>query len=44
MHLNPPVVKEATEEIRNRKTEAPKNIRMKNNRFISFLTRKILPH
>ena len=27
MHLNPPMEKEAPEEIRNRKTEAPKNIR-----------------
>ena len=35
MHLNPPVMKEATEEIRNRKTEAPKNMRKKNNRFNS---------
>jgi hypothetical protein len=35
MHLNPPVVKEATEEVRNRKTEAPKNMRKENNRFVS---------
>ena len=27
MHLNPPMEKEAPEEIGNRKTEAPKNIR-----------------
>ena len=44
MHLNPPVVKEATEEVRNRKTEAPKNMRKENNRLISPLMRKILPH
>ena len=31
MHLNPPMEKEASEEIRNRKTEAPKNIRKQNN-------------
>ena len=35
MHLNPPVMKEATEKIRNRKIEAPKNMRKKNNRFDS---------
>jgi hypothetical protein len=40
MHLNPPVMKEATEEIRNRKTETPKNMRKENNRFISTLMRK----
>ena len=44
MHLNPPVVKEAMEEIRNRKTEAPKNMRKENNRFVSSLIRKRLPH
>ena len=44
MHLNPPVVKEATEEIRLRKTEAPKNMRKENNRFVSSLMRKRLPH
>ena len=43
MHLNPPMEKEAPEEIGNRKTEAPKNIRKENNRFISFLMRKELP-
>ena len=43
MHLNPLVVKEATEEIRNRKTEAPKNVRKKNNRFVCSLVRKRLP-
>ena len=31
MHLNPPMEKEAPEEIGNRKTEAPKNIRKENN-------------
>jgi len=44
MHLNPPVVKEAMEEVRNRKTEAPKNMRKENNRFVSPLMRKRLPH
>ena len=43
MHLNPPMEKEAPEEIGNRKTEAPKNIRKENNRFISFLLRKRFP-
>jgi hypothetical protein len=43
MYLNPPVVKKASEEIRNGKTEAPKNMRMKNNRFIFTLMRKGLP-
>ena len=31
MHLNPTMMKKASEEIRNRKTEAPKNIRKENN-------------
>jgi len=35
MHLNPPVVKESTEEIRNGKTKAPKNMRKKNDRLVS---------
>ena len=35
--------KEAPEEIGNGKTEAPKNIRQENNRFIPFLMWKILP-
>ena len=43
MHLNPPMVKEAPEEIINRKTEATKNMRKKNNRFVFFLMRKELP-
>ena len=43
MHLNPPMEKEAPEEIGNRKTEAPKNIRKENNRFVSFLMRKRFP-
>ena len=43
MHLNPPVLKKAPEEIRNRKSEAPKNMRKKNNRFVSFLMGKRLP-
>ena len=36
--------KEAPEEIGNRKTEAPKNIRKENNRFVSFLMGKRFPH
>ena len=43
MHLNPPMEKEAPEQIRNRKTKAPKNIRQENNRFVSLLMRKGLP-
>ena len=43
MHLNPTVMEKAPEEIRNRKTEAPKNMRKKNNRFIFSLMRKKLP-
>ena len=43
MHLNPPMMKFAPKEIRNRKTEATKNMRKKNNRFIFFLMRKRLP-
>ena len=43
MHLNPPVMEKAPEEIRNRKSEAPKNMRKKNNRFVSFLMGKRLP-
>ena len=35
--------KEAPEEIGNRKTEAPKNIRKENNRFVSFLMGKRFP-
>ena len=35
MQLNPPMVKKASEEIRNGKTEAPKNMRKKNDRFVS---------
>jgi len=35
MHLNLPVMKEATEKIRNGKTEAPKNMRKKNDKFVS---------
>ena len=35
MHLNLPVMKEATEKIRNGKTEAPKNMRKKNDRFVT---------
>jgi len=43
MHLNPPMVKEAPEEIRNGKTKAAKNVRKKNDRFVSFLMRKRFP-
>ena len=43
MHLNPPMKKKAPEEIGNRKTEAPKNIREENNGFIPFLMGKIFP-
>ena len=43
MHLNPPMEKEAPEEIGNRKTGAPKNIRKENNRFVSFLVGKRFP-
>jgi len=43
MHLNPLVVKEATEEIKNKKTEAPKNMRKENNRSISLLMKKRSP-
>ena len=44
MHLNPPVMKKTSEEIGNRKTEAPKNMRKENNRFIPFLMEKRFPH
>ena len=43
MYLDPPVVKKTSEEIRNWKTKATKNMRKKNNRFVSFLMRKGLP-
>ena len=43
MHLNPPMMKKASKEIRNGKTEAPKNMRKKNDRFVSPLMRKRLP-
>ena len=43
MHLNPPMMKKTSEEIRNGKTEAPKNMRMENDRFVSPLMRKRLP-
>ena len=43
MHLNPAMEKEAPEEIGNRKTEAPKNIRKENNRFVPFLMGKRFP-
>ena len=43
MHLNPPMEKEAPKEIRNGKTEAPKNVRQENNRFVFLLMRKRLP-
>ena len=44
MHLNPPILKETTEEVRNRKTEASKNIRKENNRFVVPLMRKRFTH
>ena len=40
MHLNPPMENEAPKEIRNGKTEASKNMWMKNNRSIHPLMRK----
>jgi len=43
MHLNPPMMKKTSEKVRNRKTEAPKNMRKKNNRFIFLLMSKRLP-
>ena len=43
MHLNPPMMKKTSEKVRNGKTEAPKNMRKKNNRFIFSLMRKKLP-
>ena len=43
MYLNPPMVKNTSEEIRNRKIETSKNIGMKNNRFIHPLMGKGLP-
>ena len=43
MHLNPPMMKKTPEEIENRKTKAPKNIRKENDRFIFLLMRKRLP-
>jgi hypothetical protein len=43
MHLNPPMMKKASGEIRNGKTEAPKNMRKENERFVSPFMRKRLP-
>ena len=43
MHLNPPMEKEAPEEIENWKTKAPKYIRKENNRFVFLLMIKKLP-
>ena len=43
MHLNSPMVKKASEEIINGKTEAPKNMRKKNDRFVFLLMWKRLP-
>jgi hypothetical protein len=37
------MVKKVSKEIRNGKTEAPKNMRKKNDRFVSPLMRKTLP-
>ena len=43
MHLYPPMMKKTSEKVRNGKTEAPKNMRKKNNRFIFLLMSKRLP-
>ena len=43
MHLNPSMIKKTSEEIRNGKTETLKNMRKKNDRFVSPLIRKRLP-
>ena len=40
MHLNPPMMKKTSKEIRDGKTKVSKNMRMKNNRFIHPLMRK----
>ena len=42
MHLNPPIVKETSKEVGNRKTKTTKNMEMKNNGFIySFVRRRL---
>ena len=43
VYLNPPMVKNTSEEIKNGKTEASKNMGMKNNKFIHPLMGKGLP-
>jgi len=43
MHLNPPNGEGGPEEIRNGKTETPKNIRKENNIFVFLLMMKKLP-
>ena len=43
VYLNPPMVKNTSKEIRNGKTEASKNMGMKNNKFIHPLMGKGLP-
>jgi hypothetical protein len=40
MYLNPPMVKKTSEKVRNRKSEALENMRVENDRFTHFLTRK----
>jgi len=40
MYLNSLVVKKASKEIKNRKPEASKNVRIENDRFTCFFTRK----
>ena len=42
MHLNPPMIKKTSKEIKNGKTEASKNMGMKNNGFIHPFVRKRL--
>jgi len=44
MHLNPPMVNNTSEEIRNRKPEASKNMGVKNNRFTLPLMQKRFPN
>ena len=42
VHLNSPMMKKTSEEIRNGKTEASKNMGMKNNKFIHpFVSKRL---
>jgi hypothetical protein len=43
MHLNPPMMKKTSKKVRNGKTEAPKNMRKKNDRFVFLLMLERLP-